>query len=172
MSSHIKAPFPGASSMATVIVAAALIDLVMKALAVAWLAEGDVRGAIPFVDLALHYNRGISFSMFQAGSPASLAALLTVQAGLTILVAFLALRATATLQRLGFSLITGGALGNLVDRSVDGAVTDFLDLHTAGIHWFAFNMADFWISSGVVLLILDAVAEVCRQETMPGDMQR
>lgn len=168
----MKAPIPGVVTLAAIVVGAAIVDLTTKSLAVALLAEGDVRGVIPFIDLALHYNRGISFSMFQAGSPASLAVLLAIQAALTTLVAFFAHRATATLPRLGLALITGGALGNLVDRSVDGAVTDFLDLHTAGIHWFAFNLADFWISSGVVVLVLDEVVASRRPETMPGDAQR
>lgn len=158
--------------MGTVIVGAAIVDLGTKALAVASLSEGDARGAIPFIDFTLHYNRGISFSLFQAGSPASVAALLTVQAALTTFVAVWAYRATGILQRLGLALITGGALGNLVDRLVDGAVTDFLDLHTAGIHWFAFNMADFWVSSGVFLLILDAFPILGVRGSAPEDVQR
>ncbi len=159
-------------ALAAVAAGAAALDLWTKSLAVDRLDEGDVRGVIPFIDLALHFNRGISFSMFQAGTPASLAALLAVQAALTTLVAVLAVRTTAPLQRLGLALITGGALGNLVDRFVDGSVTDFLDLHTAGIHWFAFNLADFWISSGVVLLVLDAVVSLRRDPDASRDAQR
>ena len=158
--------------MAIVIVGVSIVDLGTKALAVASLTERDVRGAIPFIDLTLHYNRGISFSLFQAGSPASVAALLTVQAALTTTVAVWALRAAGILQRLGLALITGGALGNLVDRLVDGAVTDFLDLHTARIHWFAFNMADFSMSSGVFLLILDAFPILGVRGSAPEDVHR
>jgi len=53
--------------------------------------------------------------------------------------------------------IIGGALGNVIDRLRWGAVADFLDVHIAGHHWPAFNLADSAISVGAVLLILDAL---------------
>jgi len=52
-------------------------------------------------------------------------------------------------------LILGGAVGNLIDRVVYGAVVDFLDFHAAGWHWPAFNVADSAISVGAVLLVWD-----------------
>ncbi|GJD94486.1 signal peptidase II [Methylobacterium iners] len=159
-------------TVAGVAACAAALDLWTKSMAVDRLGEGEVRGAIPFIDLSLQFNRGISFSLFQAGSPASVAALLTVQAALTTFILVLALRATVPLQRLGLALIAGGALGNLVDRFVDGAVTDFLGLHTAGIHWFAFNLADFWISLGVVLLVLDGITALRQDDGTSRDAQR
>ena len=57
------------------------------------------------------------------------------------------------LTRLGYALIIGGALGNLADRIIHGAVVDFVSLHYAGYYWYVFNLADIWISLGVVLLI-------------------
>ena len=51
--------------------------------------------------------------------------------------------------------MAGGAAGNFLDRLMDGTVTDYLDLHTGGIRWFTFNLADAWISLGVVLLLID-----------------
>jgi hypothetical protein len=56
----------------------------------------------------------------------------------------------------GAALILGGALGNVIDRIRFGAVADFLDLHAAGWHWPAFNVADSAISVGVALLVLAA----------------
>ncbi len=53
----------------------------------------------------------------------------------------------------GFSLIFGGAIGNLVDRIRLGAVVDFLDIHIKGMHWPAFNVADSAISIGMVIFI-------------------
>jgi signal peptidase II len=55
--------------------------------------------------------------------------------------------------------MTGGALGNLIDRCADGRVTDFLDLHPAEVHWFTFNMADIWISLGAALIAWEAVGK-------------
>ncbi|ACS43110.1 MAG: signal peptidase II [Methylobacteriaceae bacterium] len=143
--------------VAAVLVTAAAIDLVAKAVAEAWLVEGTVRGRVPFVDLSLSFNRGISFSLFPAHDPSSLALLLAIQGTLTCLVAGWALAASGGLERLGLAAIAGGAAGNFLDRLMDGAVTDYLDLHTGGIRWFTFNLADVWISAGVVLLLLEGL---------------
>jgi signal peptidase II len=54
-------------------------------------------------------------------------------------------------------MITGGALGNLIDRLRFGAVIDFLDFHIGGLHWPAFNFADICISVGVCLFIFGLI---------------
>ncbi len=53
-----------------------------------------------------------------------------------------------------YSMITGGALGNFYDRFVFTAVPDFIDIHYNNFHWFTFNIADIFISLGVILLII------------------
>lgn len=63
---------------------------------------------------------------------------------------------------LAASLIMGGALGNLVDRLMIGAVIDFIDLHVAGWHWPAFNVADSAITLGAALFVLDELLRVRR----------
>lgn len=67
-----------------------------------------------------------------------------------------------TLFCLAASLIMGGALGNLVDRLRLGAVIDFIDLHAAGWHWPAFNLADSAITLGAILFVLDEILRVRR----------
>ena len=64
------------------------------------------------------------------------------------------------------SLVIGGALGNLIDRLSMGAVVDFIDLHVAGWHWPAFNLADSVIMIGAGLFILDEIRRV-RQKALP-----
>ena len=54
-------------------------------------------------------------------------------------------------------MIIGGAIGNAIDRIRHGAVVDFLDLHAAGYHWPAFNIADSAITIGVGLMLIDAL---------------
>jgi len=54
---------------------------------------------------------------------------------------------------IAFSLIIGGAFGNVIDRLQNGAVTDFIDFHIAGYHWPAFNLADSAIFLGVMILL-------------------
>ena len=57
-------------------------------------------------------------------------------------------------EKFGFILILGGALGNLFDRIFYKAVPDFIDLHINNFHWFIFNIADIFITIGVLCLIL------------------
>tara|TARA_E500000178_G_scaffold69924_1_gene67591 strand:- start:3692 stop:3880 length:189 start_codon:yes stop_codon:yes gene_type:complete len=51
-------------------------------------------------------------------------------------------------------MIIGGAIGNLIDRVLYGAVVDFIDLHYQNLHWYVFNIADIYISIGCILIIL------------------
>ena len=127
-------------------------------------AAGTLQGGplAPFVDLALRYNRGVSFSLLRQNDALG-AALLT---GFSlVVVAFLCvwLRRTKTaLTGAGLGLIIGGALGNAIDRACDGAVIDFLDLHALGRHFFVFNLADAAISAGVALLIVEGLVGEAR----------
>jgi signal peptidase II len=154
-------PYPGraraGAGVAFTVAIAVVLDLWSKAAAADRLSDGTARALLPGLDLRLALNRGISFSLFPAHGPVSLAVLLACQGALTGLVAWLAFRATRRIERLGLALISGGALGNVLDRWMDGSVTDFLDLHPAGVHWFTFNLADAWITLGVVLLVHDAI---------------
>ena len=67
------------------------------------------------------------------------------------------------LQRIALSLVLSGAIGNLIDRIRIGAVVDFLDVHWYQYHWPAFNVADSAITLGVILLLLDLVADERRR---------
>lgn len=119
----------------------------------------------PFFNLTLGFNTGVSFGMFGEAfaSRPGLLALLT----LMIVVAILAwaFRARAAWERSGLSLIAGGALGNILDRWRQGAVTDFLDFHWRGWHWPAFNGADVFISLGVLMLLVAGFKPVPKPET-------
>ena len=63
------------------------------------------------------------------------------------------------LEAMGYSLILGGALGNVVDRVLRGSVVDFLDFHWQLVHWPAFNLADVAITSGAALLIMQMLTQ-------------
>ena len=123
---------------------------------------------LPFVDLALQANRGISFSLFRQNGALGVA-LLTAFA--LAVVAFLAVwmwRARSKLTSAGLGLIIGGALGNAGDRAAYGAVVDFLDLHAFGRHFFVFNVADAAISLGVALLLLDGLFGEAKRPALRG----
>ncbi len=109
----------------------------------------------PFLDLALRWNRGISFSLFTQNSALGQAILLGVTLAATALLSWWLSRCRTVLAAAGLGAIIGGALGNAVDRVVHGAVVDYLDLHAFGRHFFVFNLADAAINVGVALLVLD-----------------
>lgn len=112
----------------------------------------------PFFDLVLGWNRGVSFGMLggYALPPWSLALL---SAGIATILLVWLFRTDARLIATALGLITGGALGNALDRLRHGAVTDFLDFHAAGWHWPAFNFADVGVVCGAALLVLDTLLE-------------
>jgi len=109
----------------------------------------------PFLDLALRWNHGISFSLFSQDSLSGQAILLGVTLAATGLLGWWLARCRTILPAMGLGAIIGGALGNAVDRIAHGAVVDYLDLHAFGRHFFVFNLADAAINVGVVLLVLD-----------------
>jgi len=112
----------------------------------------------PFFNLRLGHNPGISFGLFPASTDEARVALLAVAVVLTLVVIVLGLRARQRLERFGFALIAGGAVGNAADRRGDGHVTDFLDFHAFGWSWPTFNLADVAITFGVIALLIASFA--------------
>lgn len=111
----------------------------------------------PFFNIVLAWNRGVSFGMF-AGDSAWGPWLLTGLAGVIVIALAVWLwRTPSRLSVAALGLIIGGAVGNVVDRLNHGAVVDFLDVHAAGWHWPAFNVADSAICVGAAILVLESL---------------
>jgi len=106
---------------------------------------------LPFLALVKVWNRGVAFGLFSSADAANLVFSLATAFALVV-VLYLSRRAD-TITRLGYGLIFGGGLANLVDRAVFGGVLDFIDLHVGGLHWPAFNVADLAITIGVIVLL-------------------
>jgi signal peptidase II len=140
-----------------VALAVVLIDQIVKAGVLAYSAGSDVepKPLTPFLDLALRWNRGISFSLFARDSALGQIVLVALTLAVTGLLTLWLFRSRSSLPGVGLGLIIGGALGNAIDRVAHGAVVDYLDLHAFGRHFFVFNVADAAINIGVALLILD-----------------
>ena len=143
-----------------------VLDQITKQIALEKLVPGlPVRVVDDLLDLTLVMNPGLAFGML-GSVPASwrwVVALLSV--GALVVLARLATRLVPVgglIGRLSLGLIFGGAVGNLIDRAVWGAVIDFVDVHWRGYHWPAFNVADSAISVGVVLLAF----QLLRQERL------
>lgn len=111
-----------------------------------------------FLNLVFTWNPGTSFSLFRAlGETAPLVIIFLTGAIIGFLGYQLFIRKNTKLETVALAMITGGALGNLIDRLRFGAVIDFLDFHVGGLHWPAFNVADICISIGVCLFVLSLI---------------
>lgn len=120
----------------------------------------------PFFNLVLVWNPGISFGMLPGGSALKAWLLAAFGAGVALAMGVWLWRGRHGVPgAAGLGLLIGGAAGNAVDRARFGAVMDYADLHVAGWHWPAFNVADTGITLGVGLLLLDAVR---RERTETG----
>lgn len=111
---------------------------------------------LPFLDLVIVWNRGVSFGMFGGGTVPPWA--FVVLSGIISIALLVWLRRAESLwTQMAIGLVIGGAIGNVVDRILFGAVFDFIDVHVAGWHWPAFNLADSAITLGVVLLLVESL---------------
>ena len=111
----------------------------------------------PFLNLALTLNRGMSFGLFNADAALNAAIFTVVAARHRRGASGLAARTQRALLSIAIGLVIGGAIGNVIDRLVRGAVVDFLDFHLGEWHWFVFNLADAAISVGVALMVIDGL---------------
>ena len=106
-----------------------------------------------FLNISLIWNKGIAFGLFSF-SQSNLYNLITLIIVIIIFIIVILIKKTKGIERLCLSMILGGALGNLYDRIVHKAVPDFIDFHIRDLHWFIFNVADIFITLGVIMLIL------------------
>ncbi len=111
---------------------------------------------LPFFDLVMVWNRGISYGMFQQEHELGRWALVALSVAASIGIGVWMLRAETRRLATALALLLGGALGNLVDRVAYGAVADFVHLHWGDWSWYVFNVADAAIVAGVVLLLYDS----------------
>jgi len=147
-----------------VALAAAAVDQAIK-LWIIFATDLGARGSIallPFLDLVLTWNTGISYGLFPQEGPLGQWALLTLKAIAAILLWIWLARASSRLTAVALGLIIGGAVGNAIDRAAYGAVADFVLLHVTtesfNFKWYVFNLADAAIVAGVVGLLYETLA--------------
>lgn len=123
---------------------------------------------LPFLDLVLAWNRGVSYGWFASHSELlrwGLAAMAVII--VAVLWRWLA-QQTRPLNAAAIGLVIGGALGNAADRVVHSAVADFFLLHWGSFSWYVFNLADVAIVAGVALLLYDSFADRDTSPTGPA----
>ena len=106
-----------------------------------------------FLNINLIWNEGIAFGLLSLNQK-SLYDFLTLFILVIIIIILIMLIRSNNIKKYFFIMIFGGAIGNLYDRIVFKAVPDFIDFHIGDFHWFIFNVADIFISLGVILMII------------------
>jgi|SRR6056300_31838 signal peptidase II len=106
-----------------------------------------------FLKLNLIWNNGIAFGLlsFQEDFYYNLLTVLIII--IILILSYLMIRSN-DVEKAGFCLIIGGSLGNIFDRIYYSSVVDFIDFHINNFHWFIFNVADIFITIGVITLII------------------
>ena len=141
---------------ALAVLLAVVLDQAVKAVVEARLPLHEKFDIIPFLALVHSRNTGVAFSLFSGVD--SLWLSLAVLA-IVVFIAVLAVRTdpAQVFARLGFALIIGGAVGNLIDRFLRGYVVDYVYFHTPVWSFAIFNLADAFITIGAGLIILEEI---------------
>jgi signal peptidase II len=106
-----------------------------------------------YLNIRLIWNEGVAFGLFSFDDKV-LYHSLTLLISIIILVIFYMIITNSGLKKYSLILVIGGALGNFYDRIFFGAVPDFIDFHINNFHWFIFNLADIFITLGILFMIV------------------
>ena len=110
-----------------------------------------------FINFDLVWNTGIGFGLFSSNSEI-VYNFISILIGLVIIALIYFCIVSNIYDKIIFSIIIGGALGNFYDRIIFKAVPDFIDLHYNNFHWFIFNIADIFITIGVMCYVVKNIA--------------
>lgn len=147
-----------------------LLDQLSKLAVLQWLPFGyPGQSLMPYINLVHVYNKGAAFSFLadQPGWQRWFFTLFALGVSAVLLVWLRKLPAAARWSPVAYSLIIGGALGNLIDRLAYGHVVDFIDFHVGQWHYPAFNLADSAICVGAVMIVLEGL--LFRRPQRAGD---
>ena len=105
-----------------------------------------------YLNINLIWNEGIAFGLLSFDQKLYYNVLTGLICLITLIILWMVIR-TKGLEKLAFMVVFGGSLGNIFDRLYYSSVPDFIDIHFGDFHWFIFNVADIFITLGVLLLI-------------------
>src|SRR6056300_1846577 len=107
-----------------------------------------------FINFSLVLNDGIAFGLFSLEKNFYYNILTSIILLIAIYIIFLAYKSSNLLEKLSYLMIVGGASGNIFDRLYYSSVVDFIDITINNFHWFIFNVADIFITLGIVILLI------------------
>ena len=105
-----------------------------------------------YLNIVLIWNKGIAFGLFSFNESHLYNILTLIITIIVVIIVIMSLKSQG-IKRYSLLMIVGGAIGNLYDRIYYKAVPDFIDFHIGELHWFIFNIADIFISVGVIFMI-------------------
>lgn len=123
---------------------------------------------LPFFNLVMVWNPGVSYGLFPAQSAWGTVLLVLFQFAAVVGLSWWLWNSTRRSLAMGLGLVIGGAIGNLVDRLIYGKVADFFHFYVQGYDWYVFNVADCAITLGVIALLYDALL---RPEARAGEQR-
>ena len=111
-----------------------------------------------FINFDLIWNTGVGFGLLSSES-FLIYSLVSILIGTVILILLGVCLMSKSLDKFIFSVIIGGAIGNFYDRLFYNAVPDFIDIHYNNFHWFTFNVADIFITLGIITFVFKGFFE-------------
>ena len=111
---------------------------------------------LKFININFIWNEGIAFGLLNFGNQSFYNLISSLIAIISLVILFLTFK-NKNYSGYFFAMVFGGSIGNLYDRIKFSAVPDFIDLHYNNFHWFIFNIADIFITLGILCLIYDEV---------------
>ena len=106
-----------------------------------------------FLNINLLWNTGVGFGLFSTNSNTFYNFISLLIFSIIVILIYIVLTSDKN-DKIIFSIIIGGALGNFYDRIYYKAVPDFIDLHYNNFHWFTFNVADIFITIGIIFFLM------------------
>ena len=107
-----------------------------------------------YINLELIWNTGIGFGLLSSSSILIYHSISIIIGIIIFAMLIVLIRSEQLMEKTIFSIIIGGACGNIYDRLIYNAVPDFIDVHYQNFHWFVFNIADIFISLGIILFLI------------------
>ncbi len=135
-----------------------LLDQLTKYLIIKFIPPLGYVEVLPMLNIVNVRNRGAAFGMFQ--NLGNTVFIIISLAAVIVMVIFIIKGAG---DFIAFSLLLGGAAGNLTDRFLRGSVVDFIDVYAGKYHWPAFNVADSALTTGVFLLIISQIRDTSKK---------